>query len=334
MNNMIQSALWHPEVNKEFLFMSIQSRASIKRPLFIFDITSILFRMYCAGVEKTSLSGLDVGGVFGVALSMRKLIRIFQPYYIAAVFDAGQVTVRNDIDDQYKKNRPPPPDNLRHQFDLVVELLQSMGIKTFQQRGYEADDLMATLTRHARMQDHPVHLITNDKDIHQLIIDDTPHVRQFSINGKDMFDENFVHKKFGILPKQMIDYQSMVGDSVDNISGISGIGAKTASALLQHFGTLDDMFDNIHDAVNVPVRGAKTLVKKLEEGKENALRARKLVKLLDDIDLKELYPNHLNESNLFDIEFLRWKGPIKEQQCFFQTMNFPDMYQDFRHLVI
>ena len=313
--------------------MSIQSKLSIKRPVFIFDITSILFRMYCAGVEKFSLSGLDVGGVFGVALSMRKLIRIFQPYYMAAVFDAGQVTVRNAIDEEYKSNRPPPPDNLRHQFGLVVALLQSMGVKTFQQRGYEADDLMATLTRHARMQNHPVHLITNDKDIHQLIIDDTPHVRQFSINGKDMFDENSVHKKFGILPKQMVDYQAMVGDSVDNISGIPGIGAKTAVALLQHFGTLDELFQNIDDVVNVPVRGAKSLGKKLEEGKENALKARKLVTLLDDVDLKKLYPKQLNESNLFDIEFLRWKGPIKEQQSFFQDMNFPNMYQDFRHLV-
>ena len=104
------------------------------RPVFIFDITSILFRMYCSGVEKTSQDGLEVGGVFGVALSMRKLFRLFRPQYIAAVFDAGQATVRNEIDETYKQNRPPPPDDLRHQFDLVVELVRSMGITTFQKR--------------------------------------------------------------------------------------------------------------------------------------------------------------------------------------------------------
>jgi DNA polymerase I len=303
-----------------------------KRPIFIFDITSILFRMYCTGIEKTSQGGLEVGGVFGVALSMRKLLRIFRPQYIAAVFDAGKATVRNEIDDNYKKNRPPPPDNLRHQFDLVLELIQSMGIQTFQKRGYEADDLMATLTRHARIQEYPVHLITNDKDIHQLIIDSEPHVRQFSLNGKDMYDENAVVKKFGIMPKQMIDFQAMVGDSVDNVSGIDGIGVKTAGALLRHFDTLDNIFDNLENVEHVKVRGAKTLHKKLIQGKESAYKAQKLVQLLDDVDLVDMYPDSITPEKLFDMDELRWKGPKMEGRTFFENMNFSFMYQDFRHL--
>lgn len=303
------------------------------RPVFIFDITSILFRMYCAGVEKTSQNGLEVGGVFGVALSMRKLLRIFRPQYIAAVFDAGQVTVRNEIDEAYKQNRPPPPDDLRHQFDLVVELVHSMGITTFQKRGFEADDLMATLTRHARLQNYPVHLITNDKDIHQLIIDKSPHVRQFSLNGKDMFDESSVKKKFGITPSQMIDYQAMVGDAVDNITGIQGVGAKTASKLLNHFTSLDDIFHNIEDVKDLNIRGAKSVHKKLVAGRENALKARKLVRLLDDVDVVGMYPEYSTSDNLFDMETLRWKGPKMEGKQFFVSMNFPFMYLDFRHLV-
>ena len=150
-----------------------------------------------------------------------------------------------------------------------------MGITTFQKRGFEADDLMATLTRHARLQNYPVHLITNDKDIHQLIVDSSPHVRQFSLNGKDMFDESSVKKKFGISPSQMIDYQAMVGDSVDNITEFKG-GCKNCSKLLNHFTSLDDIF-----TISMMSRSPKfegKIVKTMRS--ENALKARKLVRLL------------------------------------------------------
>ena len=208
-----------------------------------------------------------------------------------------------------------------------------MGIRTFQKRGYEADDLMATLTRHARIQGYPVHLITNDKDLHQLIIDDFPHVRQFSLNGNDMYDENAVLQKFGIKPHQMIDYQAMVGDSVDNVRGITGVGAKTASALLQHFGSLEDMFENLDDVMNVQIRGAKSLSKKLDEGKEVALMARELVTLIDNVDVVDMYPDSILTNDLFGVENLRWKGPPMEGRDFFIEMDFDKMYQDFRHLV-
>ena len=174
------------------------------RPLYIFDITSILFRMYCAGVQHKTPAGVEVGGVIGIALSLRKHFKRLKPTHVAAVFDSGSKTFRNEIATDYKANRPLPPDDLRPQFPLAVELLSSLGIKVFKKKGYEADDLMASLTAQARSQGKSVHLISNDKDLHQLIDDSSPSVLQHSLDGKKLFQSKQVYEKFGVHPSQMI----------------------------------------------------------------------------------------------------------------------------------
>ena len=137
----------------------------VKDELLIIDGTALLFKMYFAKFNQVSQSGIEVGGVVGVSRAIVRLISQHQCRYVAIVFDAGSKTFRNDMLVSYKGNRPPPPDDLKPQFDLVFEAAEHLGCKTFKQVGFEADDIIATLVHQAKSSDLPVTMVTDDKDV-------------------------------------------------------------------------------------------------------------------------------------------------------------------------
>ena len=244
--------------------------------------------MYCAGVQHKTPKGVEVGGVIGIALSLRKHFKRLKPTHIAAVFDSGSTTFRNQIASDYKANRPLPPDDLRPQFALAVELLDSLGIPVFKKRGYEADDIMASLTVFARKGGRSVHLVSNDKDLHQLISDESPAVLQHSLDGKKLFQSKEVFDKFGVYPSQMVDYQALVGDSIDHVSGVPGVGAKTARILLQNLGSIEEIYGNISEVKHLNMRGAARVEQNLLQHRETLIKSRSLVQLVTDLKFYHL----------------------------------------------
>lgn len=259
-----------------------------KNELLIIDGTALLFKMYFAKFNQVSNSGVEVGGVIGVSRAIVKLISQHNCRYVAVVFDAGVKTFRNDILPSYKANRPPAPDDLIPQFDLVYEAAQHLGCQTYKHVGFEADDIIATLVHQAQSVQLPVTMVTDDKDVMGLVSDEAPKCQQWLYTKKEMMDATGVQKKFGVTPSQMVDYLSLLGDTSDNVPGVKGVGAKSAMALLQHFGTLESMYSSISDVAGLKIRGAASVQKKLEVDHATALLAKRLITLRKDVPIGQI----------------------------------------------
>ena len=256
-----------------------------KNELLIIDGTALLFKMYFSKNDQLSRTGVEVGGVVGTARAIVKLISQHNCRYVVVVFDAGMKTFRNDILPSYKANRPPAPDDLIPQFDLVYEAAQHLGCKTFKQLGFEADDIVATLVNEAKSIQLPVTMVTDDKDVMGLVSDTSPRCQQWLYTKKQMMDAIAVQNKFGVTPSQMVDYLSLIGDTSDNIPGVKGVGAKSAMSLLQHFGTLEALYASLSEVAGLKIRGAASVQKKLEDGQEAALLAKRLITLRTDVPI-------------------------------------------------
>ena len=280
----------------------------MSKPVVIVDITAVLFRMYFAKMQHQTPQGLEIGGVWGVVTTLKRIIKEMKPKYLAAVFDAGMKTFRSDISADYKANRGSPPDDLIPQFDLSYQLCQEVGISCFRRAGFEADDLMATIAMLAKQQQVPVLMLTVDKDLNQLVDDNFPSIWRVDFFKKQVFTRTLVKKSMGVYPEQCIDFMALIGDAVDNISGVRGIGPKTAQELLERFASLDNIYENL-EVLNekkwIRVR------KLLEEGKEKAYQSKALVTLKKDIDLS---------GQLIDIQKdLCWSG--RDCYSFLQSLG-------------
>ena len=234
-------------------------------------------------IFKVSGWMMVVGGVVGVTRALVNLVREHKPRYVAVVFDAGQITFRNEMFEPYKQNRGEPPEDLIPQFDLVFEAVQKLGFHAFKQVGFEADDLVATFSRMAMEQAISVTLVTDDKDITGLIQDGECPVSQWLYSKKKRMNVADVIEKYGVQPAQMVDYLAMIGDTSDNIPGIKGVGPKTASQLLQHFGTLEQVIENVAEIPNIGIRGAKSVAQKVSDGADTALQAKALIRLVNTV---------------------------------------------------
>ena len=260
----------------------------------------MLFRAFFSSYEFTNPDGLEVGAVLMVCRQVQGMLSRHLPERVAVVFDAGHRTFRHEIDTDYKGHRDPPPSTLLPQFDLVQAALVQLGMACFCVRGFEADDLMATLAEHARQQGYTSRLWSADKDLYQLVCDTSPPTVQVDPRTSQRFTERVVHQKLGVMPWQVVDYMALVGDSTDNVAGVRGIGPKSAAALIGHFGPLDAIFARLDEVEALPVRGAKGLRRKLEAGQEDARKARQLVTLRRDVDVG------LTQEQIFDVT--RWRG--------------------------
>jgi DNA polymerase-1 len=209
--------------------------------MYLVDAHSLIFQVFHAIAPMSSPTGLPVNAVFGFARDLI-FLRARKPAYLICAFDVGEPTVRTRIYKEYKAHRPPIDDDLRSQLPLIRELVEAMGVPVLGVPEYEADDTIATVARAASARGIDVFICTSDKDCRQLIDD---HVRLYSLRKKSEFGREELLRDWGITPEQVVDFQSLVGDKVDNVPGVPGIGEKTASVLLQQFGTLDNILANV-----------------------------------------------------------------------------------------
>jgi DNA polymerase I len=209
--------------------------------MYLVDAHSLIFQVFHAIGEMSSPTGLPVNAVFGFARDLL-FLRAKNPAYLVCAFDKGEPTIRTDVYKEYKAHRAPMPDDLCAQIPLIEQLVEALRIPALSAPGYEADDVIATIAHAASQRGIDVFICTSDKDCRQLIDD---RVRLFSLRKKSEFGRQELLHDWGITPEQVVDFQSLVGDNVDNVPGVPGIGEKTASALLREFGTLDNILANV-----------------------------------------------------------------------------------------
>ncbi|MBZ6068244.1 DNA polymerase I [Aeromonas schubertii] len=253
-------------------------------PLILVDGSSYLYRAFFASQQadlRTS-SGMPSGAVRVMTNMLRSLIKQYPESHVAVVFDAKGKTFRNDLYADYKAHRPPMPDDLRSQVEPIHRIIRAMGLPLLIIEGVEADDVIGTLAREATEKQLPVLISTGDKDMAQLVSD---HVTLIDTMKDLVTDRDGVVEKFGVPPELIIDYLALMGDKVDNIPGMPGVGEKTALALLQGIGGIDDIAANLDKVAALGFRGAKTFADKFREQEEMVRLSYTLATIKTDVAL-------------------------------------------------
>ncbi len=212
------------------------SPSPASKPLILIDGSSYLYRAFHALPALTNSKGEPTGAVYGVMNMIRKLLADYNPQYVAVVFDAKEKTFRDEIYPAYKAHRPSMPDELRGQIQAIHTAITAMGLPLITIPGVEADDVIATLAHTAAQKGWQIVISTGDKDLAQLVDE---HITLINTMTNVVLDRKGVTEKFGIPPEKMIDYLTLIGDSVDNIPGVPKVGPKTAVKWLQDYGSLD-----------------------------------------------------------------------------------------------
>jgi len=210
-------------------------------PLILVDGSSYLYRAYHAMPPLTNSDGESTGTIYGVINMLRKLIRDYHPEHMAVVFDAKGKTFRNDLYAEYKATRPPMPDDLREQIAPIHEIVKAMGLPLLCIDNVEADDVIGTLAKQATAAGIETVISTGDKDMAQLV---SEHVTLVNTMNNSKTDIAAVKEKFGLTPQQIVDYLALMGDKVDNIPGVDSVGPKTATKLLQQYGSLQGVIEH------------------------------------------------------------------------------------------
>jgi DNA polymerase-1 len=250
--------------------------------LILVDGSSYLFRAYHALPPLTNSKGLNTGAAKGVIGMIRKLIADYAGDQVVVVFDAKGPTFRNDIYAAYKANRPPMPEELREQIAPIHAAIRAMGLPLVCIEGVEADDVIGTLALEASDAGRKVVISTGDKDMAQLV---NEHVTLINTMNNTAMDRAGVIEKFGVPPELIIDLLALMGDKVDNIPGVAGVGEKSATALLQNLGGMSSIYERLSDVAELPIRGAKSLMGKLEAAREDAELSYTLATIKTDCDL-------------------------------------------------
>lgn len=247
----------------------------MSKTITIIDTFGFLFRSFYALPPLVNKDGFPTGLLTGFANFIASVEKEHNTDYIVFALDMKGPTFRNEIDPEYKAHRPAPPEELIAQLPIAISWVEKMGFATVSQTGYEADDMIASVARLAKEQGMNVRIVSHDKDLYQMI-DDGKIVVVDAIKRKDI-DEAACIEKYGIRPDQFTDYQSLLGDSADNVPGVKGVGKVTAEKLLKQFDTLKGIYENIDQVTPAGVQ------KKLRDFEEDAWRSQKLVTLVDDI---------------------------------------------------
>lgn len=264
--------------------------------LVLLDGSSLLYRAFYALPPLTSAEGLPTNGVHGFLTMLLKLQREQKPDYWAVVFDKDKPTVRLDYYPEYKAQRKEMPETLSPQFTYLKEILEAMSVPMLELAGYEADDIIATVTERAVGEDMEVSIYTGDRDALQLISPQTKvYITVRGITKVECYDEERLFEKYNLKPSQIVDLKALMGDVSDNIPGIPGIGEKTALKLLHEFETLENILQNKEE-----VKG-KRLKSLIEEYQDQALLSKKLAVMIHDVPLK------------YTLNDLVWKAPDREQ---------------------
>jgi len=286
-------------------------------PIVLVDGSSYLYRAYHALPPLTNSKGQATGAVKGVINMIRRLLKDHPGSPSVVIFDAKGKTFRDDIYPEYKAHRPPMPDDLREQIEPIHNIIKAMGLPLIIIDGVEADDVIGTYARQATEQGLDVIVSTGDKDMAQLV---NKHITLVNTMNDTVMDEEGVLVKFGIPPSLIIDYLALIGDKVDNIPGVAGVGEKTALGLLQGIGSIDEIFANLDKVPELPIRVAKTLSAKLEKEKEVAYLSYELATIKLDVDLPDsigslamVEPNsELLLTYFEDMEFKSWVEDLEK----------------------
>ncbi|MGE8111275.1 DNA polymerase I [Pseudomonas sp. NPDC086566] len=253
-------------------------------PLVLVDGSSYLYRAFHALPPLTTSKGMPTGAVKGVLNMLKSLRKQYPDSLFAVVFDAKGGTFRDAMFAEYKANRPSMPDDLRVQVEPLHASVRALGYPLLCVEGVEADDVIGTLARSSATQGRPVIISTGDKDMAQLV---DSHVTLVNTMTGSVLDVAGVHEKFGVGPEHIIDFLALMGDKVDNIPGVPGVGEKTAVGLLTGIGGgLSDLYANLDKVPALAIRGAKTLPAKLEEHRDAAFLSYELATIKCDVPLE------------------------------------------------
>lgn len=248
---------------------------SMKKKLYLVDVSSMFFRAFFAIRELKNSEGMPTNALYGFTSMTIKLLKEFKPTHMVFCNDRKEPSFRKDLDDRYKANRSDMPEDLGIQIPYIHKLTEVLGIPKLDKEKYEADDVIGSLAVWGEKNDFEVVIVSGDKDFAQLI---NGNVTMFDPMKNKVLDVEAVKTRYGVTPEQFIDYLAIVGDSSDNIPGIKGVGPKGAEKLLADFATLDGVYKNLDK-----LKGAT--LKKVEAAKEEAYLSKKLVTIVTDLDL-------------------------------------------------
>jgi len=245
------------------------------KTLTIIDTFGFFFRNYFALPHLRNKDGFPTGLLTGFMNFISTIEKEHPDGYILFALDSKGKCFRHEIFQEYKANRPPAPQDLIDQLPIAIKWIKQMGFKQLELAGYEADDIVASVTKIAKINGFRVEIVSHDKDLYQLIDDDN--VVLYDPIKKEDINEEKCKLKFGVKPKFIIDYLSLVGDSADNIPGVKGVGAKGAKKLIDEFGMVENIYKNLDNIRN------ERMKKLLQEGKDRAFLSKKLVRLENDV---------------------------------------------------
>jgi len=258
--------------------------------LIIIDGNAILHRAFHAIPPLTTIKGELVNAIFGFLSMMLRIVHDLKPAFLVVTFDRAKPTFRKKLFKAYQAKRPKMDEGLSGQIERMHEVLEKMNVSVFEMDGYEADDVIGTITNRIKNNNKNNNIetiiITGDRDILQLVSDRVKvYMPVKGLSESKLFGEKEVEEKFGIKPSQIVDYKALVGDQSDNYPGVSGIGPKTASHLLSHFRTLERLYQKIDEVENENVKG------KLKAGEKEAEMSKQLAQIVTnvpvDFDLKK-----------------------------------------------
>ena len=277
------------------------------KTLYLVDGSSYIYRAYYAIRHLSSPGGHPTNAIYGFIQMLLKLLKDYDPQHVAVVFDAGRTTFRTELYPEYKANRAAMPDDLRMQMEPIREVVRAFNIPTLELRGYEADDIIGALAGRFADQGGNVVVVTGDKDLMQIVTDRITLLD--TMKGKESGIADVI-ERFGVGPELVIDILGLAGDSSDNIPGVPGIGEKTATKLIQEFGSLDNLLARAGE-----VKGKNG--EKLREFREQALLSRQLATIDSNVPLE------------VDPETLKAREPDRETlNAFFKKFGFTSLIKE------
>ena len=253
------------------------------KTLLVVDGNSILNRAFYGIRTLTNSAGLPTNAVYGLVTMLTKQIEKYSPDYAAIAFDLRAPTFRHKMYDGYKAQRKPMPDGLRVQMPISKEILKAMKIKSFELEGYEADDIIGTVSKICDDNGIECYIATGDKDDLQLATDKTKvilTVTKSGVNETTYYDDKLVFEKYHVTPKEFIDIKALMGDASDNIPGVPGIGEKTATSLIEKFKSIEYIYEHLDQT---GLKGAT--LKKITDGKDLAFMSKELATIIRDVPI-------------------------------------------------
>jgi len=297
-----------------------------QKPILLIDASIYIFQYYFSLPDHwfSQKSSYPTAAVYGYTTFLMRLLIEQEPKYIAACFDESlESCFRNTIYPEYKSSRAMPDEALAFQLEACKQVTELLGIKTFASERYEADDLIGSLYQSLTKENNPIAILTRDKDLGQLINSKNDYLWDYAKYKPTEAEQNLrqsqyyyddLVEKWGVKPEQFADYLSLVGDSIDDIPGVPGIGKKSAASLLQEFNSVERMLEQSDNIKHLPIRGANSLASKLNEHHDQIAMAKALATIYCDLALI---------SSNKDIALQPFQQPVLEE--YFVLMGFPKL---------